>query len=167
MEASPWSGHVIWSYATESVCLWLLYARSNAACHMPTAETLQMDERPQSQLFYLLFDFNSNLREPHNLSPNSLSPLDCPMPYMPCRCCEYKSHPILSHLESLLPNYFSQKAKRTHFLQGGERSWQQTTQAGSCSSLGGVVWSSHRTATKLLHSPVLITSQQAESLYQM
>lgn len=105
--------------------------------------------------------------EPHNLSPNSLNPLDCPMPYMPCRCCEYKSHPILSHLESLLPNYFSQKAKRTHFLQGGERSWQQTTQAGSYSSLGGFVWISHRTATKLLHFPVLATSQQAESFYQM
>lgn len=87
--------------------------------------------------FSLLFDFNSNFREPHNLWLNSPSPLGCPMPYMLYRC-EYKSHPIFSHLESLLPNHFSQEDKRTHFLQGGERIWQQTTQASHCSSFGGL-----------------------------
>lgn len=95
---------------------------------------IRRDQKPQSQLFSLLFDFNSDLREPHNLSPNSLSPLDCPVLYILYRCWEYKSHPILSHLELLLPNHFSEEAKRTHFLQGGKRSWQQTTQASSCSS---------------------------------
>lgn len=57
---------------------------------------------------------------------------------MPYRCCEYKSHPILSHLESLWPNLFSQEAERTPFLQRGERSWQQSTEASSCCSFGGL-----------------------------
>lgn len=110
---------------------------SNAARHTLTTEALQTDPKPQSQLFSLLFDFNSNLREPHNLALNSLNPLDCPMPYMLYRC-EYKSHSILPHLKSLLPNHFSQEAEGTRLLQGGERSWQQTTQASSCSRFGGL-----------------------------
>lgn len=125
MEISGWLGHALCATNTS---LWLLYARSHAACHVPTAEMLQMDQKPQSQLFSLPFDFSSDLGEPHNLSPNSLSPLDHPLPYVLYGCCEYKSHPILSHLESLLPNYFSQGAERVYFFfKGGERSRQQTT----------------------------------------
>lgn len=97
----------------------------------------QTDRETESQLFSLLFDFNSNHRAPHSLPPNSLNSLDCAMPYMLYRC-EYKNRSILSHLESLLPNHFSQEVKGTHFLQGDERSWQQTTQASSCSSFGGL-----------------------------
>lgn len=86
-------------------------AMQHATC--PHAEILQTDQKPQSQLFSLLFDFSSDLGELHNLSPNSVS--RCHM----CHTDDVKTKATLFHLESLLPNRFSQEAEGIHFFQGG------------------------------------------------
>lgn len=77
------------------------------------AEIIQTNQKPQSQLFSLLFDFSSDLRQLYNLSPNSLS--WCHM----CHTDDMKTEATLFHLESLLHNQFSQEAEGIHFFQGG------------------------------------------------
>lgn len=145
MEISVWLGHALCATNTS---LWLLYARSHAACHVPTAEMLQMDQKPQSQLFSLPFDFSSDLGEPHNLSPNSLSPLDHPLPYVLYGCCEYKSTP-----SSLIWNHFCLTTSPRGLKESISFS-KEVKEAGS-KLLRVVIWRLSEAVTRQQQNPCL------------
>lgn len=103
--------------------------------HCSTAETLPTHQKLQEELYFSFLISTATSESHTTCSPIPKALLNCSIPYRP-RCCKYKTHPILSSLESFLPNPFSQKAQRMNFLWGGERSRQQTTQASTWGSLG-------------------------------
>lgn len=105
--------------------------------HCSTAQTLPTHQKLQEQLYFSFLISTATSESHTTCSPIPKALLNCFILYRPW-CCKYKTHPILSGLESFLPNPFSQKAQRMNFLRGGERSWQQTTQASTWGNFGGL-----------------------------